>query len=188
PEVLLNAICVAFAVGFLGLAAANLGQTGDFMTIDGLFFSAVCLLLAGIFLVSPAMTLYEKGMLRNPFAAGAGEVAVVDEGPIHFEGSTKLFLAILGALLGLTLVEVLLAYFQVPVLIMLTIVMGLSLIKAALIMMYFMHLKFERMSLVLTLVPIMVVCICLLFVFFPDSFRSRDLRAPQTTQATPANH
>jgi hypothetical protein len=29
---------------------------------------------------------------------------------------------------------------------------------------------------VLTLVPMLVVCICLLFVFFPDSFRSRSLR------------
>jgi len=39
-----------------------------------------------------------------------------------------------------------------------------------------MHLKFERLSLIVTLVPMLVVCICLLFVFFPDSFRSSDLR------------
>jgi cytochrome c oxidase subunit IV len=39
-----------------------------------------------------------------------------------------------------------------------------------------MHLKFERLSLILTIVPMLVVCICLLFVFFPDSFRSAGLR------------
>ena len=59
---------------------------------------------------------------------------------------------------------------------MLTILLGLSIIKAALIVAYFMHLRFERLSLVLTLVPILVVCICLLMVFFPDSFRSKNNR------------
>jgi len=39
-----------------------------------------------------------------------------------------------------------------------------------------MHLKFERLSLILTIVPMLVVCIILLFVFFPDSFRSLGLR------------
>jgi hypothetical protein len=39
-----------------------------------------------------------------------------------------------------------------------------------------MHLKFERLSLILTLIPALVVCILLLFVFFPDSFRSLGLR------------
>jgi cytochrome c oxidase subunit IV len=59
---------------------------------------------------------------------------------------------------------------------MLTILIGLSIVKAALIVAYFMHLRFERLSLVLTLVPMLVVCICLLLVFFPDSFRSSNLR------------
>ena len=59
---------------------------------------------------------------------------------------------------------------------MLTVLLGLSIIKAALIVAYFMHLKFERLSLILTIVPMLVVCIMLLFVFFPDSFRSAGLR------------
>jgi cytochrome c oxidase subunit IV len=50
---------------------------------------------------------------------------------------------------------------------------------------YFMHLRFERMSLVLTLVPILVVCICLLFIVFPDSFRAKEIRATHTV-AEPA--
>lgn len=94
----------------------------------------------------------------------------------HFSGTNKLFTSIWVILVVLTLVEILLAYKTMPIHIMLTILLGLSIVKAALIVAYFMHLKFERLSLILTLVPMLVVCICLLFVFFPDSFRSSDLR------------
>ncbi|HEY6245063.1 MAG TPA: cytochrome C oxidase subunit IV family protein [Pyrinomonadaceae bacterium] len=94
----------------------------------------------------------------------------------HFAGSNKLFISIWGWLVALTLVEIFLAYKTMPIHIMLTILLGLSIIKAALIVAYFMHLKFERLSLILTLVPMLVVCICLLMVFFPDSFRSSGLR------------
>ena len=94
----------------------------------------------------------------------------------HFAGSNKLFTSIWVWLVALTLVEIFLAYKPMPIHFMLTILLGLSIIKAALIVAYFMHLKFERLSLILTIVPMLVICICLLFVFFPDSFRSRDMR------------
>ena len=94
----------------------------------------------------------------------------------HFAGSNKLFISIWVWLVGLTLVEIFLAYRPMSTVVMLTILLGLSIIKAALIMAYFMHLKFERLSLILTLIPMLVVCILLLFVFFPDSFRSAGLR------------
>ena len=94
----------------------------------------------------------------------------------HFAGSNRLFISIWVWLLLLTLIEIFLAYRPMPIHYMLVILLGLSIIKAALIMAYFMHLKFERLSLILTLVPMLVVCICLLFVFFPDSFRSAGLR------------
>src|SRR4026209_2129198 len=94
----------------------------------------------------------------------------------HFAGSNKLFTSIWVCLLLLTLVEIFLAYKPMPIHFMLVILLGLSIIKAALIVAYFMHLKFERLSLILTIVPMLVVCICLLFVFVPDSFRSSNLR------------
>ena len=94
----------------------------------------------------------------------------------HFAGTNKLFISIWGWLVVLTLVEIFLAYRPMPIHFMLTILLGLSIIKAALIVAYFMHLKFERFSLIITLVPMLVICICLLFVFFPDSFRSSELR------------
>ncbi|MGH9906415.1 MAG: cytochrome C oxidase subunit IV family protein [Pyrinomonadaceae bacterium] len=94
----------------------------------------------------------------------------------HFAGSNRLFISIWGWLIVLTLIEIFLAYRPMPLHFMLVILMGLSIIKAALIVAYFMHLKFERLSLILTIVPMLVVCICLLFAFFPDSFRSQGLR------------
>ena len=94
----------------------------------------------------------------------------------HFAGSNRLFFSVWGWLLLLTAFEVFLGYIHLPAIYMLVILMGASIVKAALIVAYFMHLKFERLSLILTIVPMLVICICLLFVFFPDSFRSRDMR------------
>src|SRR4051812_14202452 len=166
--------CMLLAAGFLVLAGKNAAEAGNFLTIDSLFFTAVCLLLAVTFVAVPALTMRERGI--RPFA-------IADEVPparaaehVHFEGGARLFLYVLGALLAFTLLEVFLAYIHLPLTLMLVILMGLSLIKAAMIIAYFMHLKFERMSLVLTIVPILVVCICLLFIVFPDSFRANGLR------------
>ena len=97
----------------------------------------------------------------------------------HFAGSNKLFISVWVWLLLLTGFEVFLGYIQLPITYMLVILMVASIIKAALIVAYFMHLRFERLNLVLTIVPALVICICLmLLVFFPDSFRSRELRSP----------
>lgn len=176
-DVIINVICLILAAGILALAVMNVSWdagVAGLITTDNLFFIVVSLLLAGVLLISPLVWLHQKGILKNPFAGG--EEAVVDTTPIHFEGSTKLFLTILAALLVLTIIEVVLAYVQVSLFLMLTFLIGLSVIKAALIVAYFMHLRFERLSLVLTLVPALVICICLLFVFFPDSFRSQNMR------------
>src|SRR5215208_1324773 len=94
----------------------------------------------------------------------------------HFAGSNKLFTSIWVWLVVLTLIEIFLAYKPMPIHLMLIVLLGLSIIKAALIEAYFMHLKFERLSLILTIVPMLVVCILLLFAFFPDSYRSLGLR------------
>ena len=82
------------------------------------------------------------------------------------------------ALLVLTGVEVFLAYEQVPMLIMLTVLVGLSVVKAALIIAYFMHLKFERLSLFLTLFPMLIFCILLMLIFLGDASRIPLMRPP----------
>jgi cytochrome c oxidase subunit IV len=98
----------------------------------------------------------------------------------HDVGSTKLFAWVWVWLLLLTALEVFLAYERLEVHLMITILVGLSLIKSALIMSYFMHLRFERLGLFLLLVPAMVFCICMMLImFFPDSIRLMNLRPPQ---------
>ena len=41
---------------------------------------------------------------------------------------------------------------------------------------YFMHLRYERLSLVLTIVPAVAFCIAMMFIVFPDGLRLLDLR------------
>src|SRR5256714_1345934 len=184
-DMLLMAVCVVLAAGFLVLAGKNAADAGNFLTIDSLFFTSVCLLLALTFVAVPALTMRERGV--RPFAVGEELSAARAAEHVHFEGGTGLFGRVLGGLLVLTLIEVVLAYIKIHDLrIFLTILMGLSLVKAALIVAYFMHLKFERLSLVLTLVPTLVVCICLLFIFFPDSIRAREQRAARPAPSAPA--
>jgi cytochrome c oxidase subunit IV len=96
---------------------------------------------------------------------------------IHSHGpSTLTFGKVWIALLVMTAVEVFLAYEQVPTLIMLTALLGLSVVKAALIIAYFMHLKFERLSLFLTLFPMLIFCILLMLIFLGDASRIPHMR------------
>ena len=96
----------------------------------------------------------------------------------HAGATPGAFLKVWIALLALTGVEVFLAYEQVPLMIMLTALVGLSIIKAALIIAYFMHLKFERLSLFLTLFPMLVFCILLMLIFLGDATRIPVMRPP----------
>jgi len=89
----------------------------------------------------------------------------------HDEGKAQYFW-VWGALLVITVIEIVLAYEQVlDPLHMLIVLMGLSLIKAALIIAYFMHLKFEMARMKVVLMTSVVVCLCLMCVFFPDALR-----------------
>src|SRR4051812_44720175 len=183
-DLLLMGVCVLMAAGFLVLAALNAVEAGKFLTIDSLFFTAVCLLLALTFVAVPALSMRARGV--RPFAVGDEVPPLRAAEHVHFEGGTKMFLYVLLGLLALTVVEVFLAYIHVPLHIMLTILIGLSLIKAAMIVAYFMHLRFERLSLVLTLIPTVAICICLLFIVFPDSFRTQRLRGVKPSAVAPA--
>ncbi len=174
-DLVLMAVCLLLAAGFLYFAGLNAVMAGKFFSIDSLFFTTVCLLLALTFVAVPALALRSRGI--HPFGVPEGVPPARAHEHVHFEGGTRLFLNVLLGLLALTVVEVFLAYIHVPLHIMLTLLIGLSLIKAAMIVAYFMHLRFERMSLVLTLIPTLAVCICLLFIVFPDSFRTQRLRA-----------
>ena len=94
-------------------------------------------------------------------------------------GTMKWYMTVWIVLLSLTGVEVFLAYIHLPVGLMLSILMGLSIIKAAMIIGYFMHLRYERVSLKLVLLPMWIMCTLLLFVVFPDSFRIQEWHWPR---------
>jgi cytochrome c oxidase subunit 4 len=153
---------------------------------DDLFLILVCLLLAALFAISPIMWAKKQGL----FAAGEleEEPATAHDLEEHHGGGNRENIIVWGGLLGLTAIEVVLAYIHLHAALMLTILMLLSIVKAALIVAYFMHLKFERFSLVMTIVPTLIVLFLLFGIFFPDSRRAHDLRPPMETQQQPAEH
>ena len=95
----------------------------------------------------------------------------------HPAGTTKAFLWVWFALLIMTGLETLMAYEDWALVIMLTILMGLSVVKSAYILSYFMHLRFEKLGLFLMTVPVVVFVICMiLIVLYPDSIRMIHMR------------
>jgi cytochrome c oxidase subunit IV len=89
----------------------------------------------------------------------------------HVEASKGTFLYVWGWLVILTVAELVLAYRRLEIRLMLTLLMALSIVKASLIISYFMHLKYEKRSLMLLLMPALVFVIAMMFVIFPDSLR-----------------
>lgn len=87
----------------------------------------------------------------------------------HHPAST--FLWVWAALLIMTGIEVYLAYQNLPLIRMLTILMGLSVIKAGLIIGYFMHLKYEISRMKWVTMSALVFCLAMMLVFLPDAFR-----------------
>ena len=77
-----------------------------------------------------------------------------------------------GALLILTAIEVALGYKQVfsPVR-MLEVLLLLSVIKSALIIGYFMHMKYEISRMKWLTMCSLVACLALMMIFFPDALR-----------------
>jgi cytochrome c oxidase subunit IV len=87
------------------------------------------------------------------------------------------FFWVWGVLLVLTAIEVYLTYQNLQPLRMLTILMGLSLVKAALIIGFFMHMKYELSRMKWLTMCAVVTCLALMVIFFPDAFRILSLGA-----------
>ena len=95
----------------------------------------------------------------------------------HAVGSTGLFVTVWVWLAVITGLEVFLAYLKLEPTLMLTLLVVLSLVKAALIVAYFMHLRYEKLSLTFMLIPATIFCICMILIFFmPDSLRLMQMR------------
>lgn len=81
------------------------------------------------------------------------------------------FFWVWGVLLVLTAIEVYLGYQNMEPKRMLTILMCLSIVKAALIIGYFMHMKYEASRMKYLTMCSLVFCLAMMMVFFPDAFR-----------------
>ncbi len=101
------------------------------------------------------------------------------ESESHQVGSTRLFIMVWLWLAAITAFEVFLGYEtqRFAPTTMLAILIVLSVVKAALIIAYFMHLKYEKISLALLLIPSTLFCITMILIFFmPDGFRLLQMR------------
>jgi caa(3)-type oxidase subunit IV len=61
---------------------------------------------------------------------------------------------------------------------------ALAFTKAALVALYFMHLKFERRTLMLVAVTPVILCVFLMFMLIPDRVLRADGNTSMTTPAT----
>ena len=89
----------------------------------------------------------------------------------HRHHGKSQFLWVWGALLVITGIEVYLGYQNMEPVRMLSILMGLSIIKAALIIAYFMHMKFEVTRMRWITMASLVFCLAMMCVMFPDAYR-----------------
>ncbi|HEX9445339.1 MAG TPA: cytochrome C oxidase subunit IV family protein [Candidatus Binatia bacterium] len=71
-------------------------------------------------------------------------------------------------LLGLTIAEVAVANMSMPKLIVVILLVGMAFTKAAMVALYFMHLKFERATLTWIALTPLILCIFLSLMLLPD--------------------
>ncbi|MBZ5569782.1 MAG: cytochrome C oxidase subunit IV family protein [Acidobacteriia bacterium] len=89
----------------------------------------------------------------------------------HRAHSHTPFYVVWGALLAITAIEVALAYERLQPVRMLSILLALSIVKAALIISWFMHMKYELTRMRRLMMISLCVCLALMCVFFADAFR-----------------
>jgi cytochrome c oxidase subunit 4 len=73
-------------------------------------------------------------------------------------------------LLALTIVEVAVIYLPIAKMAIAVMLVTLAVTKAALVAMYFMHLKFERRTLAMVALSPFVLCVFLILMLTPDIF------------------
>ena len=71
-------------------------------------------------------------------------------------------------LLALTILEIAVIYTPIPHMMIAILLIGCALTKAALVALYYMHLKFERRTLLVIAMTPLVLCVFLVFMLTPD--------------------
>ena len=101
--------------------------------------------------------------------------------------SESLYMKIFYYLLALTILEILVALPTYATWVKAILLIGMALGKAALVAMYFMHLRFERLTLGVIAFTPLVICVFLVFMLAPDLGATNKTPVP-TKQATGAKH
>ncbi len=78
------------------------------------------------------------------------------------------YISIFWWLLALTIVEIAIIYMPMARLFINILLVGFALAKAALVAMYFMHLRFERITLAMIAVTPLIICLFLILMLLPD--------------------
>ncbi len=172
--------CLALGAWGFYVAGAQLAQGTLTSTLDNLFITLFAALM-GVTAVGYLAWRFYPALAAGATSGGEGTATrpfVLPEDPEYVDSHIPLFNRIWLGLLAFTALEVVLAYVQVAsAAVMLAILLVLSLVKAAMIMACFMHLKFDHPVLSWIVVTPAVVCILIMCgYFFPDSFLLRDLR------------
>ncbi|MFQ5852365.1 MAG: cytochrome C oxidase subunit IV family protein [Candidatus Binatia bacterium] len=71
-------------------------------------------------------------------------------------------------LLALTIIEIAVIYMPIAKVIIVILLVGLALSKASLVAIYFMHLKFERLTLDAIALTPLFLCVFLILMLLPD--------------------
>ena len=103
----------------------------------------------------------------------------------HSQPSERSIVRVWIALLVFTGVEVALAAAGARGGVMLAFLLAMSVVKAWLIIAWFMHLRFERRTLGWAILPVAIVCILLLCFIVPDSVRLGRMRDTSRMEASP---
>ena len=100
-----------------------------------------------------------------------------NDNPGHGHGHEESnYMAVFYLLAVLTAAEIGVAVTKMPKAIMIVLLVGMALFKAAMVATYFMHLKFERRTLAIIAIIPLVLCTFLLFMLVPDAIAAGLLR------------
>jgi cytochrome c oxidase subunit IV len=80
------------------------------------------------------------------------------------------YIAVFWWLLALTVLELAVVYMPFTKLVIAILLIALAVSKAALVAMYFMHLRFERLTLALVALSPFILCVFLILMLTPDIF------------------
>ena len=103
--------------------------------------------------------------------------------------SIKPFVGVWFAVIVINLIELVAAAKLHPTKLLFGVLMTLALLAAGLVMAFFMHLKYERRSLILSIIPALIFVLFMTIEMFPDSARLNRMHPqyqPMPDQQQPA--